>query len=190
MLLVLIYFFLLIWSNSCDLCELITATTFFAFTWSIKLLFLSISLLTIWGQAFIPPISQKHGPLKCSTYNMRKLFFISSSMFALNHSHPCGLNVDICIDKLLSHNKKPPKSHIFLNLHFWISVKVTMMYAPLYITANILFWWDTLAVRLSQTSLNTLLHILTVYIRSSLIGNDNSNRTCHPISYAMQPLSV
>jgi len=127
MLLVLIYFFLLIWSNCCDLCELITATTFFAFTWSIKLLFLSISLLTIWGQAFIPPISQKHGPLKCSTYNMRKLFFISSSMFALNHSHPCGLNVDICIDKLLSHNKKPPKSHIFLNLHFWISVKVTMM---------------------------------------------------------------
>lgn len=56
--------------------------------------------------------------------------------------------------------------------------------------ANILFWWSTVAIQLSQTSLDNILHILTVYICSLVISNNNYTHTGHWISYAMQPLSV
>lgn len=102
MLQVLIYFSVT-WSNCNDLCEWITATTF-CFHMINTQLPLSISLLPSEGK-LLPPISQKHGPLKCSTYNTRKLLQNSYTVFALNHSHPCGLNVDVCTDKLLCHNK-------------------------------------------------------------------------------------
>ena len=93
----------LTWSNCNDLCEWITATTFCLHMINTQLS-LSISLPPSEGK-LLPPVSQKHGPLKCSTYNTRKLLHNSSTVFALNHSHPCGLNVNVCIDKLLCHNK-------------------------------------------------------------------------------------
>jgi hypothetical protein len=67
-------FFSVTWSNCCDLCEWITATTFCLHMINTELS-LSISLLPSEGK-LLPAISQKHGPLKCSTYEETLLYFL------------------------------------------------------------------------------------------------------------------